>query len=461
MSYVKTKKISLKAFQIITIFFFTLLSILSIISCSNDSESITEETPTEENPDNPEEETPTTGTGKPNILLIIADDMGMDASPYDTSFNTVRTLKPAMPNVEKLYTDGIRFENAWVYSTCSPTRASIITGKVSTQTGVNSPQTKMSDSELVLQKHINNNTNNAYQTGVFGKWHLSTTSAVIEPLGIDKFKGSSINVGGVTDYYNWTLEEDGVKTPITDYYTTTAYTDYAIDWIKDTTKPWFCWVAYNAAHTASGQFHTPEDSNSYTTTGSNNLRKYMQMLEAMDYEIGRLLDSLDEETKKNTTIIFMGDNGTPGKAVQLPFTNTTAKGSLHSGGVNVPFVISGYGVDRKNVSETALIQGTDLFSTISDLCGISNPNTNESISFKSLLSNSGTSLRKINFSASPSGYTLRNDAYKLNIIDNVESLYKVSSDYTETNNLIGQLGTNTEAKAAYDELKQEYNRLVN
>ncbi|MDG1805461.1 sulfatase-like hydrolase/transferase [Flavicella sp.] len=406
-----------------------------------------------------EEETesePEIDSDHPNVLLIIADDMGMDASPYDTSFNGARTRKPVMPNVQKLYEDGIRFENAWVYPTCSPTRAAIITGKPSTQTGIETPGDHLTGSEKLLQAFINENTNDAYDTGVFGKWHLSTNSSVIEPMGIDTYKGTTS--GGVSDYYVWTLEEDGFSTSITDYYTTTAYTDYAKEWISEREKPWFCWVAYNAAHTANEVFHTPKDAASYTTTGSNNLRMYMQMLEAMDYEIGNLLNSLDEATRANTIVIFVGDNGTPGKVAQAPFSGGNAKGSLHSGGVNTPFIVSGYGVDRIGISDKSLIEGTDLYATIADICGVENHDSEFSKSFKDLLSSDVGSNRTTNFSASANGYTLRDMNYKLTIENGIEYLSNLNSDYEETTNLLDS-ELEMEAQTSYDVLKSAYDQI--
>ena len=393
---------------------------------------------------------------RPNVLLIIADDMGMDASPYDTGFNGERSIKPIMPNIQKLYEEGVRFENAWVYPTCSPTRAAIITGKPATQTGVFTPGDHIASSENILQAFINENTEDAYDTGVFGKWHLSTNSALIEPMGIGTFKGS-IN-GGVSDYYNWNLNEDGLTTAIVDYYTTTAYTDYAMDWIQEREKPWFCWVAYNAAHTASDVFHTPKDETSYTTVGTKNVRMYMQMLEAMDYEIGKLLSSLDAATRANTIVFFIGDNGTPGKVAQEPFKGGKSKGSLHSGGVNTPFVVSGYGVDRKGISETALIEGTDLYATIADICGVDNHDSEYSKSFKDLLSADVGSNRSINFAASANGYTLRNANYKLTVENNIEYLFNMATDFDETTNLLNNT-LDVSAQSAYEALKAEYERI--
>tara|TARA_B100000767_G_C19371378_1_gene372025 strand:+ start:292 stop:510 length:219 start_codon:yes stop_codon:yes gene_type:complete len=69
-------------------------------------------------------------------------------------------------------------------------------------------------------------------------------------------------------------------------------------------------------------------------------------MEAMDHEMGRLLNSLTPEEIANTIIIFIGDNGTPNRVTQLPYVTMRSKGSIYQGGINVPMVISGLGVNR-------------------------------------------------------------------------------------------------------------------
>ena len=389
------------------------------------------------NDNNPvEENTSNQNTTTPNVLLIVADDLGMDATTYATQLNTT---KPTMPNLDKLITNGVRFTNAWAYPTCTPTRGSIITGKHGVQTGLTAPGDHIDISETTLQSYINTNGSTKYASAVFGKWHLSRNSNDIESMGIDMYKGSIS--GGVNNYYDWTLEEDGNTFDIENYYTTTAYTDYAIDWIKEQNTPWFCWVAYNAAHTP---FHTPKDSSLFTHTGTEDLDMYLQMLEAMDAEIGRLTDNIPEDVLANTTIIFVGDNGTPSQVAQLPFGRGNAKGSLFNGGVNVPLVVSGANVSRQNESDDALVQTTDLFATIADLCNVNVSSVNESISFKTLLTKTATSPRNFSYVESPGngpnfgGYAVRNSEYKYlyDEDNNEEFLYKVFDDYEEVNDLL-------------------------
>lgn len=448
-------------FQYLILFVIACYIIFSMSSCSSNAHKLVNEDPetTETPTDNDSEDVVyNQNVATPNVLLIIADDMGMDATPYATQLSSI---KPYMPNLDKLTALGVRFQNTWSYPRCTPTRGTIITGKHAVATGLLSPGDDINSKETTLQSYINTNGTTTYATALLGKWHLSTDSTDPENLGIDSYKGNTR--GGLADYYNWDLHEDGTTTSISNYYGTTAYTDYAIDWINAQTEPWFCWLAYNAAHI---EFHTPKDSSLYTHTGSDLLDMYIQMLEAMDSEMGRLLESIPKAQLANTTIIFVGDNGTPAQVAQTPFSRSKAKGSLYNGGVNVPLVVAGANVTRQNQSEQALIQTTDLFATIADLCGLTNVNTTESISFKTLLSQETSHTRNylftegLNNGPAFGGYTLRDSTYKYiyNEDDDEHYLYNVITDYSETINLYdGDLST--EEQTALTNLQAEYNRI--
>jgi arylsulfatase A-like enzyme len=214
---------------------FSLVCIL-FMNCSSPS------TATEEI-DNPvdDTETPTNTNTKPNILLIIADDVSKDAIPNYTE----GSVKATMPNLQSLMSSGITFDNAWSYSVCSPTRASIITGKYGIESGVVEVGDAISTSETSLQKYINENTNDAYATAIIGKWHLSSNANDPITMGIDYYAG--ILKGAVQDFYDWTLTENGTESNTREY-ATTKLTDLAIDWVDDQTKPWFLWMGYNAPH---------------------------------------------------------------------------------------------------------------------------------------------------------------------------------------------------------------------
>ena len=407
-------------------FFYCLLMTLIILACKNDKDDLC--CP----PDGNQEIT------NPNVLLIIADDMGLDASP---GYN-VGTLKPNMPNLQNLINSGIRFNNVWSNPVCSPTRSTILTGKYGYRTGVLIGGDPLSTSEISLQTYINANSGNEYSDAVIGKWHLSgTPTQPLHPndMGVQYFSG--VIGGGVESYYNWQHTENG-QVSNSNEYTTTKLTDDAITWINDQNQPWFLWLAYNAPHTP---FHLPPSDLHYqgslpedqASIDTNPLPYYLAAIEAIDSEMGRIFNSISSEDLENTVIIFLGDNGTPGQVVQQ-YHSQRAKGSLYKGGINVPMIISGKGVNRINAQEDALISTVDLFATISELCGISTDEIHDSISFKELLNSSGGNDRSNIYSELGSNYfAIRNSTHKyMSFEDGSEALYNLEENPFEMPNLL-------------------------
>jgi arylsulfatase B len=388
-------------------------------------------------PDSSEPEAIKSNSDKPNIILIIADDMGLDATPgYD-----IGSIKPKMPNLAALQNAGLTFTNFTVNPLCSPTRASIISGKYGYKTGVLTVNNPLPSNEIILQKFINQNTQNAYSTAVIGKWHLAgnTTTFNPETLGIDYFAG--ILSGGLPSYTDWTLREDGGSIPQTTY-ATEKFTDLAKSWVSNQKQPFFLWLAYNAPH---APFHVPPSqmhsqgnlSSNQADINANPLPYYLASIEAMDYQIGRLLAPLTAEQKANTIIIFIGDNGTPNQVAQ-EYSRNRVKNTVYQGGINTAMVISGKNVERKGY-DNSLINSTDLFATIASLCGIKIEKHNDSINFSSLFSEAKSS-RNFAYSEVNDGsideYMVRDLKNKLIIkTDKSEEFYDLVKDPLETNNL--------------------------
>lgn len=398
---------------------------------------------------------------KPNVLLIIADDMGIEACP---GYN-IGAIKPNMPNLQKLINNGVTFDNFWTYPICSPTRASILTGRYGYRTGVLNVDDAgiIPADEKTLHTYLDEQTGKAYSHSIIGKWHLSQK----EPnrptqMGIGYYAG--LLSGAVTDYNSWSLTENGQTSTSTEY-VTTKLTNLAIDWINAQNKPWFCWLAYTAPHTP---FHLPPDTmhsqgalpTDQASIDANPQPYFMAMMESLDFEIGRLTKNIPQDELANTVIIFIGDNGTSGQVVQAPYISTQAKGSLYQGGIHTPLIVSGPVVSRSNERESALIGSTDLFATIAQLCGSETTKYHDSYSFKGLLDGTRASDRTYNYSEvlstspSKSGYTVRNDQYKLIQFDGgSRRLYNLNDDRYENNNLINKL--NTADQTALDELTTE------
>ena len=391
----------------------------------------------------------------PNILLVISDDLGLDAS----SGFQVGTDLPTTPTLDELAANGLIFDNAWAYPLCSPTRATILTGRYGIRTRVLAPSDPISLTETSLQSFIDTNVPSTYTHAVFGKWHLSgrDNGGIDNPnlMGIDHFAG--FDGGGVDDYFDWTMVENGRESP-SDIYTSTAFVNLAIDWIAGQQEPWFAWLAFNAPHTP---FHLPprdlHDRDSLSpdqqSIDQDPLPYYLAAIEAMDHEIGRLLESFSDETRANTVIIYMGDNGTPRRVYQGS-PRQRGKGSVYQGGVAVPMIISGRGVTRMGEREDALVSSVDLFATIANLAGTGTTEFNDSLNFADLLSSAGSGPRRYAYAEVVSGdlgrdeWAIRNDQYKLmRQLPRPEELYDLQEDPMEQENLLRN-GSNVDAVLA-------------
>tara|TARA_R110001583_G_C5652161_1_gene408837 strand:- start:593 stop:1939 length:1347 start_codon:yes stop_codon:yes gene_type:complete len=413
-------------------YFILLIISIVLFSCSKKSDAFIN--PVLENESNSEVE-----NKKPNILLVIADDMGLDATP---GYN-IGHEKPSMPTLESMMNNGVKFTNVWSNPTCTPSRATLLTGKYGFRTNVVKVDDVLSTSETSIQKYINQNLDYEYSNAVIGKWHLSKDNNHPNLMGIDYYAGSL--TGSLKDYNSWSLNING-ETSTSTAYNTTKYTDLAINWVKDQTKPWFLWLAYSAPHEP---FHLPPTylhlqgdlPTDEASINANPLPYYLAMLEAMDTEFGRLLDSMSSEEKENTVIIFIGDNGTPNEVAQ-EYNSRRVKGSLYQGGINIPMVISGKNITRLNDTEDALVNVTDLFATIANIAGVNVSTINDSYSFNELLSTLAEGKRayiysEIEGNSSLLSKTIRNKTHKYMLFeDGSESLFNLNEEPLETKDLL-------------------------
>ncbi len=377
-------------------------------------------------------------SNQPNILLIVADDFGIDTSP---GYLASRTLpKARMPNIEGLIQSGLVFDNFWSAPNCAPSRAALITGKYGLETKVIGANDQLDISENIIHKVLKEQ---GYTNALIGKWHLSgetPTPSTPNRMGVDYFAG--ILKGKVEDYHNWDLIQNGVTTISTEYITS-KLTDLAIDWVNDQQAPWLLWLAYTAPHEPlhlpPNDLHTqgdlPTDEQAIQETP---LPYYHAMAEAMDKEIGRLLASLSAGMKENTWIIFVGDNGSPEKVSQIP--SKRGKGSLYQGGINVPLIVSGNKLNRKGRRTSELVNSIDLFATIADFAG-STKRTTDSRSFKALLTGDQLQSRQHLYSESIIGGTehwaIRDVQYKLiESLDGRQEMYDLTIDPFELTDLL-------------------------
>jgi arylsulfatase A-like enzyme len=202
---------------------------------------------------------------------------------------------------------------------------------------------------------------------------------------------------------------------------------------------------------------------------------YKAMVESLDTEIGRLLDSLAPDVRQRTTVILLADNGTPQGTVAPPFPSTHGKLTVYEGGIHIPLIISGYRVKQPGREVAALVQTTDLFSTVGELAGVDLATALsgvplESVSLLSYIEDpAAPQLRDKVFAEvfHPNGlgltefntqnYAARNDRYKLIELQVVpglpfaEQLFDLWSDPYEEHNLLN-LSPTPEQLAAYSEL---------
>jgi len=321
---------------------------------------------------------PITGTSleTSNVLFILIDDWGIDSSPVD---NPDGQNLPIMPNFVSLANESVRFENAYVSPSCSPTRMSIMSGRHPSSNGVGSPgalaNNRDATSITTIAEAIDHPSEGVdYISGLIGKWHLGNG---IDPSNVnhrgpqadgwDHFVGTI--QGNLPSYTNWVrsdidenvLNQTGQPSNETNY-ATTVNVDDALDFINaNDSGNWLCWVAFNAPHSP---FETPPltlNGATYPIPAAEidtDREKYEAMLWALDNEIGRLLQGVDLTT---TTVIFLGDNGTPNNIIadENLFPSNHGKGSVYEGGARVPFLIRPAGGTTGTV-KSELVNGVDL-----------------------------------------------------------------------------------------------------
>jgi arylsulfatase A-like enzyme len=319
-----------------------------------------------------------------NVLLIVGDDLGVDQVQ---SWHQ-RLEPPRTPVIDSLSASGVNFENTWAYPDCSPTRAAMLTGRYGRRTGVGQRVGNMKKlgweytmplDEITIPEMLKT-APEKWASSMTGKWHLTNFHAADHwatnpnEQGFDWWSGTTGNLslamgdGHVHNYYDWERIENGVAA-FTQHYATTDSTDDGIARIAAMSEPWFMYMAYQAPH-APFMAPPPELLDSDRPTPRGDRQKYTASVEALDKEIGRLLASIPPDVRARTTIIFLGDNGTPGEVVAPPLDPKRSKISMFEGGVRVPLIVSGPLVRSPGSWSKALVDVVDVFPTIAEIAHV-------------------------------------------------------------------------------------------
>jgi len=399
---------------------------------------------------------------KPNILFILADDLGWDDVSYHGS--VIRT-----PNIDRLVGSSIELDQHYVCPMCTPTRASLLTGRYPGRFGrhatVPSNAPVLPDGYETLATSLRNC---GYDTGLFGKWHLGSSPEYgPNHYGFNAAYGSL--AGGIDPYNHhykkgqfsvtWHRNGEFVSEP---GHVTDLIVREAITWIETREEPWFCYVPFTAVHIPvkvpqhwldKYEFGTYDDE----LLKDRSFKKYAAYASHMDYAVGQLIEVLEcNLQRENTIVVFSSDNGaatgcprqetnrypgwqeeTPRLGSNLPLRGQ--KGQLYEGGVRTPTLISWPSVLQPGKCEHP-IHIVDWMPTFTSLVGY-NPEHNlqwDGVGVWPLLTGERQNIenRCIFWNFKGTEFGLRNDGWKLMTTESMETdkseLYNLDLDPYET-----------------------------
>ncbi len=331
----------------------------------------------------------------PNVILIITDDQGYGDFGF-TGNPHVKT--PVLDNFAK---QSIRFNNFYVCPVSAPTRAALMTGRYSLRTGVRDTYNggaMMAATEVTIAEMLKTA---GYTTGIFGKWHLGDNYPM-RP-GDQGFDESVIHLaGGMSqpgDFTTWPRGDSSYFDPVLwhngkqqkyDGYCSDIFTSNAVDFLeKNRSRPFFCYLAFNAPHTPLqvpksyyDMYRDTDPSNGFENDNKpfpqmnekdkEDARRVYAMVTNIDDNIGRLMKKLqDLDIAENTIVIFMTDNGPQQRRYNAGMRGL--KSSVYRGGIRVPLWVRYPGAKRTGIDIEATAANIDLFPTLADVCNAGMP----------------------------------------------------------------------------------------
>lgn len=309
---------------------------------------------------------------KPNVILVISDDQGYG----DISLHGNTILQT--PNMDRVAREGIRYDQFHVNPVCSPTRASLLTGRHYYRTGVVDTylgRSMMWPDEVTLPEVLRKA---GYRTGHFGKWHLGDHYP-LRPMeqGFDlsvSHHGGGIgqpsDIPGGDHYFDATLYRNGEKFKSKGY-CTDVFFDEALDFIgKNKDKPFFAYIPTNAPHDPLEV--DPKWVAPFQGKVDDFTAKVYGMCANLDMNLGRLIARLDElKLAENTILIFMTDNGPQRDRYNAGMRGR--KGMVYEGGLRVPFFVRWPARIKAGHVDNRLAAHIDFFPTIAAACGVPMP----------------------------------------------------------------------------------------
>ena len=395
---------------------------------------------------------------KPNILIILADDLGYhDVSYYGT--NDIRT-----PNIDYLAKQGQRFDNFHANTVCSPSRASLLTGRYSDMVGVQGLIRSHADDTfgylrpdaILLPKLLKSA---GYHTALVGKWNLGLESPnKPNQKGFDVFHGFLDDM--MDDYTshlrfgnNFMRKNETIVDP--KGHATDIFTQWAVDYIdqqKASKAPFFLYLAYNAPH---APIQPPKEwldrVKAREPQLSDKRAKLVALIEHMDNGIGKVIDELKATNQyDNTIIIFLSDNG--GNLVDGANNGTLRDGkqSMYEGGLRVPAVMVWQDHIKAGSINNQRAHLMDIYPTLAEITNIRINHPIDGISLRNSLSDPDAVLKERNMffmrregNMRYAGQTIQaviSGNYKLlqNSPFEPYELYNIGDDPEEKNNIIKQ-----------------------
>jgi arylsulfatase A-like enzyme len=332
---------------------------------------------------------PTNGAERPNVLLILADDLGYgDLSSYGA-----KDLQS--PNIDGLVSRGMRFDNFYANCpVCSPTRAAILSGRYPDLVGVPGVIRTMphdnwgylAPDAVLLPKWFKTA---GYDTAIVGKWHLGLESPNT-PLdrGFDHFHGWLGDM--MDDYYahrrhdiNYMRSDREIIDPTG--HATDLFTDWACDYLRSrkADTPFFLYLAYNAPHTPIQPPAEWVEKVKQREANTNPKRaKLVALIEHMDAGIGKVLHTLEQSgLDQNTLVIFTSDNGGQLNVGARNGPLRDGKQSMYEGGIKVPAVAVWPGQIKAGSRSDRIGLSMDIVPTVLEAAGAKIPTHLDAQSF--------------------------------------------------------------------------------